>query len=109
MRSELSVKEVQYRIYEKRVDNYTASCVLNFYGNKCWMSNIHGKEFWEQFKKDYMDLAIKYNVTSFEGCVTKAHYRLIRRILKDTPVELIIETMCSVSNHELLWLIIKVI
>lgn len=80
-RIEIEAKQYQIRFYDTHADDYTAACSLFKEGERAILYSMVGPGFYRQFAGLAEQLLRELGITVVQAHVTRAHARLLRRVL----------------------------
>lgn len=104
MRIEISPRQYSVRLYEDdEATNYSASCQIFRYGDHCFIYSIIGRDFYKAFDQ-MLEWMVNEDFRSLEGYVAESHYRLLRRLLKDSGFSIEPVHTGDFDGHTLLWI-----
>jgi hypothetical protein len=108
MRFEILDRQKSVLVFDDESTEYCASCQVFKYGDRGFMYNINGRQFYELWREPgtLKDLLFRLGVGSLEGYVTEAHARLMRAALRHVGA-VTIESHGTMNGHPMVWVVVK--
>lgn len=107
MRVEMGPRQFSVRVYEREGDEaYVASVQVFAYGDRAFLYSLQGARFYEATREITEQLDAQ-GFRSIEFYAGKAHARLLRRVLRDSPVWAVtVGAEGLLDGHRLSWVTI---
>lgn len=106
MRYKIVTRQDSILVFDGDSPNYVASCQVFIYGDRGFMYNANGQEFYSCMVENGVEMMKEMKVVSLEGYVTKAHARLMRIALPGVA-DVAITGTGEMAGVSMVWVVIK--
>lgn len=105
MKVEISPRQHSIRVYANDPTNYVASCQVFQYGDRGILYSMYGKNFYKAYL-EILTWADQNGIRTLEGYGSRAHYRLLRKILRNTSYKVTADEEGDFDGHRLVWIVV---